>query len=130
MTTSTRVVRKLSGLIQQLKCSVPVLTRWKARGFPSPECDSDNSNPFLVVGGRAERQLLLEVMVYKARVSLLSYVSLCPMGEWLTLGSLQCVERIAPLRFLLKDSMLVLMSTSSSSVEIAVIFVQTLWTRG
>ena len=54
VTTSTRVVRKLSGLIQQLKCSVPVLTRWKARGFPSPECDSDNSNPLFVVGGRAE----------------------------------------------------------------------------
>ena len=130
MTTSTRVVRKLSGLIQQLKCSVPVLTRWKARGFPCPECDSDNSNPLFVVGGRAERQLSLEVMVYEARVSLLSYVSLCPMGEWLALGSLQSVERIAPLRFLLKDSMLVLMSTSSSSVEIAFIFVQTLWTRG
>ena len=68
--------------------------------------------------------------MYEARVSLLSYVSLCPMGQWLTLGSLQSVERIALLRFVLKDSMLVLMSTSSSSVEIAFIFVQTLWTRG
>ena len=53
-------MRKLSDLIQQLKCSVPVLTRWKARGFPSPECDSDNSNPLFVVGGRAERQLSFE----------------------------------------------------------------------
>ena len=43
--------------------------------------------------------------MYEARVSLC--VSLCPMGEWLTLGSLQSVERVAPLRFLLKDSMLV-----------------------
>ena len=121
-------MRKLSDLIQQLKCSVPVLTRWKARGFPSPECDSDNSNPLFVVGGRAERQLSFEVMVYEACVSLC--VSLCPMGEWLTLGSLQSVERVALLRFLLNGSVLVLMSTSSSSVEIAFIFVQTLWTRG
>ena len=35
--------------------------------------------------------------MYEACVSL--YVSLCPMGEWLTLGSLQSVERVAPLRF-------------------------------
>ena len=65
--------------------------------------------------------------MYEACVSL--YVSLCPTGEWLTLGSLQSVERVAPLRFLLKGSMLVLMSTSSSSVEYAFIFVQTLWTK-
>ena len=110
---------------------MPHLTCWKARGFSCPECDSDTSNPLFVVGGRAERQLSLEVMVYEARVSLLSYVSLCPMGMWLTLGSLQSVDRIAPLRFFfLKGSMLVLMSISSSSVEIAFIFVQTLWTRG
>ena len=101
---------------------------FEGQGFSCPDCDSNNSSPLLVVGGRAESQLSLEVMVYEARVSL--YVSLCPMGEWLTLGSLQSVERVAPLRFLLKGSMLVLMSTSSSSVEIAFIFVQTLWTRG
>ena len=91
-----------------------------------PECDSDNSNPLFVVGGGAERQLSLGVMVYEARVSLLSCVSLCPMGEWLTLGSMQTVERIAPLRFLLKG----LIGTSSNSVEYAVTFVQSIWTRG
>ena len=128
MTTSTRVVRKLSGLIQQLKCSVPVLTRWKARGFSCPECDSDSSNPLFVVGGRAERQLSLGVMVYEARVSL--YVSLCPMGEWLTLGSLQSVDKVDPSRFFLKGLLFVLIGTMPSSVEIAFIFVQTLWTRG
>ena len=77
-----------------------------------------------------ERQLSLEVMVHKARVSLLSYVSLCPMGEWLIMGSLQSVDKVEPSRFFLKGLMLVLMSTSSSSVEIAFIFVQTLRTRG
>ena len=104
-------------------------TRSNARGFPCPECDSDSSNPLFVVGGRAERQLSLEVMVYEACVSL--YVSLCPMGEWLTLGSLQSVERVAPLRFLLKGLYACFDRVPcSSSVEIAFIFVQTLWTEG
>ena len=47
----------------------------------------------------------------------------------MTLGSLQSVDKVEPSRFLSERSyVFFLMSTSSSSVEIAFIFVQTLWT--
>ena len=48
---------------------------------------SDSSNPLFVVGGRAESQLSLDVMVHKARPFAVESVSLWPIGQWLTLGS-------------------------------------------
>ena len=83
-----------------------------------------------VVGCRVGRQLSFEVMVHKARLFAVELVSLCPICDWLTLGSLQSVDKVEPSRFLLKGLMLFLMSTSSISVEIAFIFVQALWTTG
>ena len=48
------------------------VSSFEGQGFSCPECDSDSSNPLFVVGGRAESQLSLDVMVHKARLSQLS----------------------------------------------------------
>ena len=45
---------------------------FEGQGFSCPDCDSNNSRPLLVVGGRAESQHSLDVMVHKARLSQLS----------------------------------------------------------
>ena len=46
------------------------------------------------------------------------------------MGSLQSVDHIVSSRFPLKGLSFVLIGTMQSLVEIAFIFVQTLWTRG
>ena len=48
------------------------VSSFEGQGFPCPDCDSNNSRPLLVVCGRAESQLSLDVMVHKARLSQLS----------------------------------------------------------
>ena len=48
------------------------VSSFEGQGLPCPDCDSNNSSPLFVVGGRAESQLSFEVMVHKARLSLLS----------------------------------------------------------
>ena len=48
------------------------VSSFEGQGLPCPDCDSNNSRPLFVVGGRAESQLSLDVMVHKARFSQLS----------------------------------------------------------